>query len=180
MEPMRTASLVAVVSLAIAAAILMVYANPAAQDPQAVEAELGLDRPARRLIQQGLTADGFDPASPDGLFGPRTRTAIRVWQAARAATETGISRRSPGGGVTRIAAAPTTVTAADTTDTSPPSPVPAVPEVSPSRGQRRSGCDNWNTAAFFETAIVEQVAACLAAGADVQARGEHDRTPAAL
>lgn len=112
---MRTVILVPVVSLAIAAAVLMAAADPAAQDSQAVEAELGLDRPARR--------------------------------------------------------------AADTTDTSPPSPAPAVPEVSPSRGQRRSGCDNRNTAEFFETATVEQVAACLAAGTDVAARGEHDRTP---
>ena len=61
----------------------------AAQDPSAVEAELGLDRPTRRLIQQGLRNGGFDAGTPDGLFGPRTRAAIRAWQAAREQAETG-------------------------------------------------------------------------------------------
>ena len=61
----------------------------AAQDPSAVEAELGLDRPTRRLIQQGLRNEGFDAGTPDGLFGPRTRAAIRAWQAAREQAETG-------------------------------------------------------------------------------------------
>ena len=61
----------------------------AAQDPSAVEASLGLDRPARRLIQQGLRTEGFGPGAPDGLFGPRTRTAIREWQEARGVPPTG-------------------------------------------------------------------------------------------
>ena len=61
----------------------------AAQDPSAVEAALGLDRPTRRLIQQGLRNEGFDAGTPDGLFGPRTRAAIRAWQAAREQAETG-------------------------------------------------------------------------------------------
>ena len=43
----------------------------------------------RRLIQQGLANDGFDPGTPDGQFGPRTRAAIRAWQAARGAATTG-------------------------------------------------------------------------------------------
>ena len=55
----------------------------AAQDLSAVEVAPGLDRPTRRLIQQGLRNEGFDPGAPDGLFGPRTRAAIRAWQAAR-------------------------------------------------------------------------------------------------
>ena len=46
-----------------------------------VEEGLGLDRAARRQIQQGLQAGGFDPGGADGLFGPRTRAAIRSWQA---------------------------------------------------------------------------------------------------
>ena len=61
----------------------------AARDPAAVEASLGLDRPARRLIQQGLRNEGFDPGAPDGLFGPRTRAAIRAWQQSRGALPTG-------------------------------------------------------------------------------------------
>ena len=59
----------------------------AAQDPSAVEAVLGFDRPTRRLIQQGLGNEGFDPGVPDGLFGPRTRAAVRAWQAAREQAE---------------------------------------------------------------------------------------------
>ena len=61
----------------------------AAQDASAVEASLGLDRPTRRLIQQGLRNEGFDPGAPDGLFGPRTRDAIRRWQESRGASPTG-------------------------------------------------------------------------------------------
>ena len=48
-------------------------ATAAAQDPAAVEASLGLDRPARRLIQQGLRNEGVARGTPAGLFGPRTR-----------------------------------------------------------------------------------------------------------
>ena len=56
---------------------------------QATEAELRLDRSARRRIQAGLTAAGFSPGSPDGLFGAGTRRAIREWQAARGSFATG-------------------------------------------------------------------------------------------
>ena len=61
----------------------------AAQEPETAEAELALDRPARRLIQHGLAREGFDPGAPDGVFGPRTRAAIRAWQAARGELGTG-------------------------------------------------------------------------------------------
>ena len=61
----------------------------APQDPSAVEASLALERSARRLIQQGLRNQGFDPGTPDGLFGPRTRGAIRDWQQSRGASSTG-------------------------------------------------------------------------------------------
>ena len=54
-----------------------------------VEEELGLDRPARREVQAGLQAGGFDPGGADGLFGPRTRAAIRSWQTSRGARATG-------------------------------------------------------------------------------------------
>jgi hypothetical protein len=63
--------------------------SAAVQAPEAAESELVLDRPARRLIQQALASEGFDPGTPDGQFGPRTRAAIRAWQAARGAPETG-------------------------------------------------------------------------------------------
>ena len=60
-----------------------------APDGPAVETELGLNRRARRLIQQGLLAEGFDPGPADGLFGLRTRAALRAWQSARGAGATG-------------------------------------------------------------------------------------------
>ena len=96
---MRHALFAAVVLLAlvVATAVLMpstapvfgVSAVTAAQDAAAIEAALGLDRPTRRLIQQGLSNEGFDAGTPDGLFGPRTRAAVRAWQAARDEPQTG-------------------------------------------------------------------------------------------
>ena len=57
--------------------------------PDAVEASLALTREQRRQIQLGLTVLGFDPGPADGLFGRRTREAIRRWQAARGDEVTG-------------------------------------------------------------------------------------------
>ena len=54
-----------------------------------VEEGLSLNQAARRQIQQGLRAEGFDPGGADGLFGPRTRAAIRSWQSARGVRSTG-------------------------------------------------------------------------------------------
>ena len=54
-----------------------------------VEEALGLDRAARLRIQEGLLFAGFDPGGADGLFGPRTRAAIRAWQSARGTRATG-------------------------------------------------------------------------------------------
>ena len=71
------------------ATAFLAAASAAGQDAQAVEAGLGLDRPTRRLIQRGLTNEGFDPGALDGLFGPRTRAAIRRWQDARPRPPTG-------------------------------------------------------------------------------------------
>lgn len=56
---------------------------------QVIEEGLNLDRAARRQIQQGLRAEGFDPGGADGLFGLRTRAAIRRWQSSRGAGPTG-------------------------------------------------------------------------------------------
>ena len=61
----------------------------APQDASAIEASLALDRSTRRLLQQGLRDEGFDPGTPNGLFGPRTRAAIRDWQQSRGASPTG-------------------------------------------------------------------------------------------
>lgn len=51
-----------------------------ALEPEATEAALGLQRDHRRLIQSGLALLGFDPGPADGVFGQRTRTAIKDWQ----------------------------------------------------------------------------------------------------
>ena len=57
-----------------------------------------------------------------------------------------------------------------------PDPEPApTPVVSPAAATM--GCEEWNTKEFFQTATVEQVTACLAAGADVHMRGEYGFTP---
>ena len=45
-----------------------------------LETALGLRRAERKRIQIGLRGQGFDPGSPDGKFGPRTRGAIKAWQ----------------------------------------------------------------------------------------------------
>ena len=54
-----------------------------------VEEGLGLNQAARQQVQQGLQAEGFAPGGVDGLFGPRTRGAIRNWQSARGVRSTG-------------------------------------------------------------------------------------------
>ena len=86
---------------------------------QVVEEGLGLDRSARRQIQQGLLAEDFDPGVVDGLFGPRTRSAIRRWQSARGRRATGYldgasveALRSVGGAGPAVAAAVATPGAA--------------------------------------------------------------------
>ena len=56
---------------------------------EAIEAALGLNRQDRALIQRGLAALGLNVGTPDGIFGPRTRGAIRGWQASREFSETG-------------------------------------------------------------------------------------------
>ena len=54
-----------------------------------IAAEASLDRSARQRVQRRLQDEGFDPGIPDGLFGPRTRAAIREWQQSRGAPQTG-------------------------------------------------------------------------------------------
>ena len=97
-----------------------------------VEEGLDLDLAARRQIQQGLAAGGFDPGGADGLFGPRTRAAIRRWQSSRGARSTGYldgasaeALRSVGG------AGPAAAVAAP----SAPAAVPAAQQSSPASSQ---------------------------------------------
>ena len=203
---MRTTHLVAVASLAMVSAVFMAVANTTAQDPQAVEAELGLDRPTRRLIQRGLSNEGFDPGAADGLFGPRTRDAVRRWQQARGVPATGYldggqadllraAVASPQPGSEKIE--PPTVpaeTAAPSDSASEsavgPTPTSGAPEsVETSAGAADSTaalaapataaatCHTWNTEDFFEMATVTEVTACLRAGANLEARDSDAMTP---
>ena len=55
---------------------------------KAAETGLGLKREERALIQRGLAALGFNVGAPDGIFGPKTRRAIRGWQASKGFPET--------------------------------------------------------------------------------------------
>ena len=189
---MRIANLGAVGSLAVVAAVLMATVNTAAQDPEAIEAELALDRPTRRLIQQGLAAESFDPGAPDGLFGPRTRAAIWAWQAAQGTVGTGYLDAAQAEALRIAAAPPAPVASGETMDTPPPAttdagtaaseppgstaplppplPAPALPEAGPAPALAAVSCDYWNTEEFFETATIEEATACLGAGLDVEAR----------
>ena len=63
--------------------------GPAGSAPEDVEASLGLDREARRMIQQGLASLGFAPGPADGWFGARTRDAIRRYQEEKELRATG-------------------------------------------------------------------------------------------
>ena len=127
---MHTENLLAVVVLAVVASVFVTTVTVAAQDPAAVEAALSLDRPTRRLIQQGLSNVGFDAGAPDGLFGPRTRAAIRAWQAARDEPQTGYLDGDQAA-VLLAAAVPRPVTASpELPDAAPVAEAPASLEVS--------------------------------------------------
>ena len=164
-----------------------------AQDPPPAEAGLGLDRPARRVIQQGLRNEGFDPGAPDGLFGPRTRGAIRRWQEARGEPATGyldgvqaellrasgaprLSVETAASATAESIASPAQVVSAaprrsETETSANPATLTAEPSTVP---DQMENCDGWNTGDFFETVTVSAVTACLAAGADVAARDDDD------
>ncbi len=77
-------------------AVVVVAAPAVAQSPvgalaidEREEEELSLNRATRRQVQLGLRSAGFDPGGADGLFGPRTRAAIRNWQSSRGTRSTG-------------------------------------------------------------------------------------------
>ena len=66
------------------------------QDAQTTAAgpdDEALAREERVLIQQALNALGFDAGSADGIFGPRTRSAIFEWQSASGHAATGYVTR---------------------------------------------------------------------------------------
>ena len=107
-------------------------AAAAPQDPSDVEASLALGRSTRRLIQQGLRNEGFHPGTPDGLFGPRTRAAIRDWQQSRRESPTGYLNAAQAEllrAAARPALAPPGVSSdLPTTSAAPPVPDPVASE----------------------------------------------------
>ena len=101
-----------------------------------VEEGLGLDLAVRRQLQQGLQSAGFNPGGADGLFGPRTRAAIRGWQSSRGSRPTGYldgpaveALRSTGGSGSAVAASAPPAAAA-TQASSPTAPQAATPAAS--------------------------------------------------
>ena len=65
-----------------------------AEAHECLEGQLGLDRAARILVQQGLAALEYEVGAADGLFGPATRRAIRAWQTAKEFAGTGYLTRA--------------------------------------------------------------------------------------
>ena len=63
--------------------------RPAADEPR----DEGLTREQRMRVQQGLAALEFDAGPADGMFGPRTRSAIGEWQQAKGLEATGYLSR---------------------------------------------------------------------------------------
>ena len=112
--------------------------TPAAQNPALVEEPLALDPPTRRLIQQGLRNEGFDPGEPDGLFGPRTRTAIREWQESRGLLPTSHLNDAQVEFLRAAGALPPLESAI----------VAIVPESSAAAADAPN-CETWNTEEFF-------------------------------
>lgn len=58
-----------------------------------VEASLNLEPSDRTLIQRGLASFNINVGPADGIFGPRTRKALRSWQAKEGLDETGYLTR---------------------------------------------------------------------------------------
>ena len=58
------------------------------------EEEQELTPDERRRVQACLAEREFDPGAADGVFGPRTRTAVRAWQASQGREESGHLDRS--------------------------------------------------------------------------------------
>ena len=63
--------------------------TPVVLTPEELETSLGLERRERRMVQQGLASLGHAPGPADGLFGARTREAIRRYQGEKGFETTG-------------------------------------------------------------------------------------------
>ena len=65
--------------------------TPSMEQPASTDTALeeALTRKQRVQVQQGLAALGFNVGPADGMFGPRTRSAIWEWQSAKGLDTTG-------------------------------------------------------------------------------------------
>lgn len=63
--------------------------DPGALAPAEIEAALKLTRTQRGTIQKQLISLGYDAGAADGLWGAKTRVAIKTWQKANKKTQTG-------------------------------------------------------------------------------------------
>lgn len=63
--------------------------DPGTLSPVEIEAALKLTRTQRTEVQRQLTALGYDAGVADGLWGAKTRVAIKSWQKANKKTQTG-------------------------------------------------------------------------------------------
>jgi peptidoglycan hydrolase-like protein with peptidoglycan-binding domain len=63
--------------------------DPGALAPAEIEAALKLTRAQRTTIQKQLITLGYDAGVADGLWGSKTRVAIKSWQRANKKTQTG-------------------------------------------------------------------------------------------
>ena len=79
---------------------------PDAQTTTTGPADESLAREERVLIQQTLTALGFDAGSADGVFGPKARAAIWDWQEASGHEATGYVTRAQATSLSAVAASP--------------------------------------------------------------------------
>ena len=152
----------------------------AEQDAAAVEVALGLDRPTRRLIQQGLSNEGFDPGVPAGLFGPRTRAAIRDWQVAHEFVETGYLDEAQAETL-RTAGAPVAASVnGEPLDAS--ATATAATSATSTESDQAAGPDLQQTPLHFAARYggPRVVEALLTAGANVAARTDRDATPLRL
>ncbi|HTR87110.1 MAG TPA: peptidoglycan-binding protein, partial [Reyranella sp.] len=69
------------------------------------EAALRLDIPARQRLQVALTSLGLDTRGNDGVFGPRSRDVIAIWQRSHGLPDTGFLTASQVQALQREAAA---------------------------------------------------------------------------
>ncbi|MEJ1997310.1 MAG: peptidoglycan-binding protein [Maritimibacter sp.] len=72
-----------------AASVAVEDSAPQFPTAEEIEADLGLDRDARRQVQRNLALLGNDPHGIDGIFGPATRRALADWQSAEGYAPTG-------------------------------------------------------------------------------------------